>query len=195
MHSYYRLTYASTTTSKPSGIRQDLINILNEAEDHNASHNIYGVLFYGSDYFFQCLEGEKIQIDQLYEKILKDPRHKNIVLLSYQVIEQPRFINWNLKYVLQEPSILEFFQSNQWEKFNPYALDQDLIDPFLNILADHNENTPGEHEEVIGQESMQGNVLNYKYVLFIILVMAALIGVYFLSGYSASPQGYGMPVQ
>lgn len=195
MQHYIRLTYASTTNSQPSSIRQDLMNVLNEAQLHNSSRNIYGVLFYGNDYFFQCLEGEKTDIDALYEKILKDPRHKNVVLLSYERIDQPRFSNWNLKYVLQEASVLEFFQQHQWEKFNPYALDDDLIEPFLNILANHNESTPGEKEEVNGPEMMKGNIIHYKYAFFIIaIILVLLIVIYFASGAHLNPGIYGIPV-
>ncbi len=195
MHNYIRLTYASTTNSKPSSIRQDLLDILYEAQLHNSSHNIFGVLFYGNDYFFQCLEGEKADIDHLYAKILKDKRHKNVVLLSYEKVTMLRFSNWNLKYVLQEQYILEFLQQHEWEKFNPYALDEALIEPFLNILVTHNESTPGEKEEVIGREEIRGRIINYKYAMFIVLiVMALLIGLYFLTAFNISPSIYGIPM-
>lgn len=186
MSNYIRLTYASSTTSKPATIRQDLVSVLNEAQMHNSNHGIFGVLFYGNNYFFQCIEGRKLDIDLLYEKLLKDPRHKEVVLLSYQPVNKMRFIGWNMKYVLQEPAIIEFFESNNWEKFNPYALDEDLIEPFLNILANHNESTPGEREEVLGREAVRGHVLNYKYAVFIIVIaLLILVGMYVFTGFSS----------
>lgn len=196
MNNYIRLTYASTTRSSPATIRQDLLAILNEAQLHNANHHIFGVLFYGNDYFFQCIEGKKQDIDQLYEKLLRDPRHKDVTLLSYEPISKPRFLGWNMKYVLQEPAILEFFASNQWEKFNPYALDKDLIEPFLNILVNHNESIPGEREEVVGPESSRGSVLNYKYAMLVILTaMLILGGIYLLNDFASPIPIQGMPLQ
>lgn len=180
MDNYIRLTYASTTTSKPSTIREDLVAILTEAQHHNFNHQINGVLFYGNDYFFQCIEGEKRHVDALYEKLLKDPRHKHVLLLSYKPISKPRFITWNMKYVLQEPAILEFFSSNQWPRFNPYALDDDLIEPFLNILYHHNGSNPGEREEVLGREAVRGNVISYKYALFVILIAMIILAVIYM---------------
>lgn len=180
MDKYIRLTYASTTTSKPSTIREDLVAILTEAQHHNFNHQINGVLFYGNDYFFQCIEGEKRHVDALYEKLLKDPRHKHVLLLSYKPISKPRFITWNMKYVLQEPAILEFFSSNQWPRFNPYALDDDLIEPFLNILYHHNGSNPGEREEVLGREAVRGNVISYKYALFVILIAMIILAVIYM---------------
>lgn len=195
MNNYVRLTYASTTTSKPVTIREDLVAILNEAQMHNSNHGICGVLFYGNDYFFQCIEGRKFEIDSLYEKLLKDPRHKDVALLSYSPINKPRFTGWNMKYVLQESSIVEFFESNQWQRFNPYALDEDLIEPFLNILANHAESTPGEREEVIGREAVRGNVLNYKYAIFIIIIAILILAALYLSagvGTSVSIRDIGL---
>lgn len=195
MHNYVRLTYASTTNSQPSSIRQDLTDILNEAQQHNAIHGICGVLFYGNDYFFQCLEGEKQVVDALYAKIVKDPRHKNIVTLSYESIKDPRFNNWNLKYVLQEEKVLEFFQQHQWEKFNPYTLNEDLLEPFLNLLDAHNESTVSEKEVVLGRDVVRGNIINYKYAVFIVaLVLAMLLGLYFLSVFNVNTSFYGLPV-
>ena len=196
MHHYIRISYASTTNSQPSSIRQDLTDILNEAQQHNAIHGICGVLFYGNDYFFQCLEGEKQVVDALYAKIAKDPRHKNIVTLSYDSIKEPRFNSWNLKYVLQEDTVLEFFQQHQWEKFNPYTLNEDLLEPFLNLLVTHNESTVGEKEVVVGREVVRGSTIHYKYAVFIvILVLALLLGLYFLSVFNVNTSFYGLPVQ
>ncbi|XID75250.1 BLUF domain-containing protein [Alkanindiges sp. WGS2144] len=188
MDSIIRLTYASITTSKPATIRQDLINILDEAQAHNSNHQIYGVLFYGSDYFFQCLEGKKADIDALYEKLNNDPRHTNLALLSYEEINAPRFKGWSMKYVMHEPSIQQFFESNQWEKFNPYTLDSDLIQPFLNILHSHDESIAGEHEEVSGKQMSKGQVIDYKYALFIIiLALVILLGLYLVLDYFHAP--------
>ncbi len=196
MNNYIRLTYASTTTSKPATIRQDLVSILNEAQMHNSNHGICGALFYGNDYFFQCIEGQKAEIDRLYEKLLKDPRHKEVILLAYDEISKPRFVGWNMKYVLQEPAILKFFESNHWEKFNPYTLDKDLIEPFLNILVNHNESPPGEQEDVVGREAVRGNVLNYKYAVFIIIMaLMILVGIYLFAGFGSPMSILGMPVQ
>ncbi|RYZ95237.1 MAG: BLUF domain-containing protein, partial [Moraxellaceae bacterium] len=86
-----RLTYASTTASTPATIREDLVHILNKARAYNAGNNIHGVLFYGNNYFFQCLEGDEKRVDRLYQQILKDSRHKNVVLLTRESISAPKF--------------------------------------------------------------------------------------------------------
>lgn len=195
MPSLVRLAYASSTTSKPASIRNDLINILKEAQNHNSQHHISGVLYYGNDCFFQCLEGDKTQVDLLYKKLLGDPRHNNIKLLSYETIEQVNFSQWSMKYVLQDQSILNFFQNEQWEKFNPYALEQPLIQPFLGILLQHAASEPGLYEQVIefpADELTQN--LTYKYAVFLLfIVLAALALSYVFSNQSSTGLGFFSP--
>lgn len=129
-----RLTYASTSTSKPGTIRQDLLDILAEATTHNSANDINGVLYYGNDYFFQCIEGRKTQVVELFNKICNDPRHTNVVVLSYHEIQDFSFKAWEMKFARQDEQIQQFFSSNQWEVFNPYSLEEGVIDDFLDIL-------------------------------------------------------------
>lgn len=143
-----RLTYASTTTSKPSALRQDLLDILEEARVHNFNQQIHGVLYYGNNYFFQCIEGRKTQVNELYQKISKDRRHRHVVLLSYQEIERPSLQDWQMKYVYHDETVQQFFSQHQWEKFNPYALKEDLIDEFMALLIPHENMEAGQHEKV-----------------------------------------------
>jgi hypothetical protein len=181
--SLIRLTYASSTTSKPATIREDLSNILKEARAHNAQHHIYGVLYYGNNCFFQCLEGDKHQIDRLYQILLTDKRHDQIKLLSYEPIEHISFAQWSMKYVLQDAPILAFFQNQQWEKFNPYSLEQHLMRPFLNILLEHSSNEVGFYDETMSLPADNAlPSIKYKYLLFVaLIIVATLFTIYFLS--------------
>ena len=86
-----RLTYASTITSTPATIRDELTTILNQARQFNFNHQIHGVLLYGNNTFYQCLEGPKSKIDQLYQKLLQDLRYSQIKQLSYHDISTGYF--------------------------------------------------------------------------------------------------------
>ena len=50
------------------------------------SHGITGVLCYGGGIYLQALEGGRKQVNDLYTLIVKDPRHKDVVLLHYEEI-------------------------------------------------------------------------------------------------------------
>ena len=171
------MTYASTTASSPATIRDDLVSILDRARFYNSTLNISGVLFYGNDYFFQCLEGDEKQVDQLYQKILKDKRHKNVVLLTRETITTPKFNIWDMKYVMQEAAIQKFFTTTQWEKFNPYVLTDELIQPFLTVLYGYQESTPGIKEEVIHAKP---SGLSLAWIIPVILMAVILLLASFL---------------
>lgn len=134
MHTYTRLVYASTSTSKPADIRSDLNHIIGEAQRFNGQHNICGVLYYGNGFFFQCVEGSRADVANLYEKLLKDPRHKDVNLLKLEEVDSLCFSNWHMKYVRHDALVQQFFNSRQWEGFYPYALDAQLIDSFIDLL-------------------------------------------------------------
>lgn len=136
MHTYTRLVYASTSTAKPADLRADLTHIVTEAQHFNAHYNLCGVLYYGNGYFFQCVEGSRADVANLYEKLLKDNRHKDINLLKLEDVATPCFKDWKMKYVLHDDGVQGFFNSNQWESFYPYALDSQLVDSFINLLLE-----------------------------------------------------------
>lgn len=192
MSSLVRLAYASSSTSKPASLRDDLSNIVREAQAHNSQHQVYGVLYYGNNCFFQCLEGDKIQVDLLYKKLLSDKRHNNIKLLSYDAIEHINFSQWSMKYVLQDQSIITFFQNQQWEKFNPYALEQHMMRAFLKILLTHAASEPSVHQTAMRlPPDAPTHNSSKKYLLFlIVIVLTAIAMAYVLSDHNTTVMGF-----
>jgi hypothetical protein len=49
--------------------------------------------------FYQCLEGEEDVIDDLYRKILLDPRHHDVVLLTNRTIDSRQFQSWSMHLI------------------------------------------------------------------------------------------------
>jgi len=132
-----RLLYASKIKGKINP-RNDLYNILTEAVAFNSLNEIYGVLYYGNDYFIQCLEGQKDKVEHLfYEKILKDPRHKNCEVLSFENIEKCLFSAWYMKYAMIHKEVIDFFKHYHNDEFNPYLLNSSTIPAFIELLSTH----------------------------------------------------------
>lgn len=78
-----RLTYISRIVSADP--ERDLQDIERVSQRNNARDGITGVLIYMGGYFFQLIEGEDAAIDRLYEKLLRDPRHTDIVLIQTEL--------------------------------------------------------------------------------------------------------------
>lgn len=59
---------------------EEIHKLLHQTYTYNNAHNIHGLLVYSEGSFFELIEGEKENIKNLYyDKIEKDPRHKDII--------------------------------------------------------------------------------------------------------------------
>jgi Sensors of blue-light using FAD len=75
-----RLMYASRATDP---VRQDSLQaILKKSTGNNPGVGITGVLCFSGEIFLQVLEGGRLQVSALYNRIAQDPRHRDVVLLS-----------------------------------------------------------------------------------------------------------------
>ncbi len=138
---YIRLCYASTRVEKESNLLEDLSDILLCSHRFNQQHHIHGVLYYSEGQYFQCLEGHCDDVAVLYEKILKDQRHTKIHRFPDQTISQLYFLKWSMKYVKDSTKISRFFSRLGFDKFQPYALNDENIQDFVHLLLkiDHTE--------------------------------------------------------
>jgi hypothetical protein len=88
-----RLLYASRAVdTTPEAIE----SILHQSRDHNPACGVTGVLCYGGGIFLQAIEGGRMVISELYGHIQRDKRHKDVVLLHYEEIDERRFAGWTM---------------------------------------------------------------------------------------------------
>ena len=91
-----RLLYASRAIDTGA----DAIEaILAQARQYNPTCGITGILCYGGGIFLQAIEGGRMAVSELYGHIQKDPRHKDVALLSYEEITERRFGGWTMGQV------------------------------------------------------------------------------------------------
>jgi hypothetical protein len=74
-------------------------SILDSARGHNMSNGITGILCYGGGIYLQAIEGGRQPINELYGHIVRDQRHKDVVLLDYEEITERRFGGWTMGQV------------------------------------------------------------------------------------------------
>jgi len=92
-----RLLYASRAAAALDN--EALQAILRQSKGNNPGSGVTGLLCYSSGIFMQALEGGRGAINQLYLKIAADPRHQDLVLLSYEEITERRFAGWSMGQV------------------------------------------------------------------------------------------------
>lgn len=91
-----RLLYASRAVDT----RQEAIEaILAQSRLANPVGGITGILCYGGGIFLQAIEGGRMAVSDLFGHIMKDPRHKDVVLLHYEEITERRFGGWTMGQV------------------------------------------------------------------------------------------------
>ncbi|SFH53879.1 BLUF domain-containing protein [Planctomicrobium piriforme] len=110
-----QLIYKSAATVPLSSA--ELSRLLMKSRAHNDLCDLTGILMYHSNAFLQVLEGPDHAVEETFERIAADPRHKCLQVLRRQEIEERSFREWSMGFVcsygrwLEEmPGFEEFFQ-------------------------------------------------------------------------------------
>ena len=116
-----RLLYASRATDNVS--QEELLKILSQSKAHNPESSITGVLCSSGPIFLQVLEGGRMQVNALYNHIAADPRHTDVVILSYEEISERKFSCWSMGLVNLDrinPSLL--LKYSESATLDPYCV-------------------------------------------------------------------------
>ncbi len=116
-----RLIYVSEVVNAFD--ESDVQQILAAARKNNDKLGVTGMLCFHNHYFLQCLEGARSEVNKIYQEILKDPRHFNIVLLEYKEIAAREFDAWSMGYVPESKLIKKInlkYSGN--DIFSPYEM-------------------------------------------------------------------------
>ena len=116
-----RLLYVSRSVHPETP--EEIESILSASREHNIVNGITGVLCFGGDIYLQAIEGGRNQVNALYTHIVKDPRHKDVVILDYQEITERRFGGWTMGHVRLDklnPSIV--LKYSETSELDPYGV-------------------------------------------------------------------------
>lgn len=116
-----RLLYASRAANE---FDADAINqILAQSKRVNQEHGVTGLLCYSGNLFMQVLEGGRGAVNRIYNRIVSDPRHTDVELLSYEEIDERRFAGWAMGQVevahLNPALLLKYSET---AALDPYAV-------------------------------------------------------------------------
>ncbi len=93
-----RLTYISRFSDNLTAA--DIEKIGKISQQNNQARNITGVLLCLGGMFFQILEGEAADVDLIYQRILDDPRHTDIVCLKSEFdVTERLFPEWSMQII------------------------------------------------------------------------------------------------
>ncbi len=95
----YRLLYVSCAVeTDPSCLVEQAEAIARVSALHNAQGGLTGALAVGAGWFAQVLEGVSRPLLATFDRIIADPRHTDIRVLDFGVIETRDFANWSMGF-------------------------------------------------------------------------------------------------
>jgi len=118
-----RLMYASRAADSVDA--EALSTILRKSKENNPRVGVTGVLCFcfNAGIFLQVLEGGRNAVSMLYNRISQDPRHREVVLLSYEEIGERSFSSWSMGQVnmgrLNPALLLKYSES---ATLDPYSV-------------------------------------------------------------------------
>ena len=127
------MTYCSTATfdsrEQSAGVEKEVARILMQSRRNNPKLEIGGVLHYGNPapIFLPDSRRQRFRkhVNERYEKIATDSRHRDVELLSVKPVSERLFPDWSMKYVAVEARIRrELLEANGLQRFEPYSFDE-----------------------------------------------------------------------
>jgi hypothetical protein len=76
----------------------ELVDLLAKSRENNAKLGISGALLYKDGNFMQVLEGPAEQVQSLYAKIGRDPRHRGVLRLLEGTQPTRQFVDWSMAF-------------------------------------------------------------------------------------------------
>ena len=76
----------------------EIYGMLSRAKEYNKEHGITGCLLYHNNQFLQLLEGEEDQVLNLFQKILLDKRHHDVLLIESEQSKERLFADWGMAF-------------------------------------------------------------------------------------------------
>lgn len=135
--SLVRLIYYSTASSALS--LTDIKQILLTARENNQKLNVCGMLCYDNQFFLQALEGEREVVSELFVSIADDPRHDEVVIVSYEYIETFSFKNWQMGYAGSNSLLPTLLAKLKLKQFEPSELSPNQCLAILTTLSTQQE--------------------------------------------------------
>lgn len=97
-NSLYHISYfsRSTLTGTDEEIKSGIDDILRVAQQRNQAAGVTGALLYSGGYFIQVLEGAEDAVEEIFESIQCDTRHRDVAVINNEYIDERNFPQWSM---------------------------------------------------------------------------------------------------
>ncbi len=97
----YQLVYCSRNTisdCQVADVDAEILRILDTSRRNNADDKVTGALLFSAGSFAQVLEGPLPAVERVFERIQRDPRHADVVVLHVLRSRRRDFADWSMAY-------------------------------------------------------------------------------------------------
>lgn len=89
-----QIVYTSTASEGVSAA--EVFAIIASSARNNPQRDVTGFLVFAGDAFLQFVEGPSAQLDELLGVLKRDPRHRDIAILSRSAVSARTFPGWRM---------------------------------------------------------------------------------------------------
>ncbi len=93
MHLIVYVSHSAVPAEQTEVVLQDIVGF---AQPRNRQDGITGVLFCENGHFIQVMEGEESDLRRTFQRIARDPRHRDISILVDEPVAARSFQEWSL---------------------------------------------------------------------------------------------------
>lgn len=105
---------------------------------NNSACGVTGALLHDDDWFVQLLEGPRADVYATYERILKDPRHANVCMVSDRPIGKRTFREWDMGFAERNKETKIHFGEHWFSKsMNPKDMTERSIITLMRKVTQH----------------------------------------------------------
>ncbi len=95
----YKIVYCSRNCLQDQvGGTEEIRRILLKSRENNRKRDVSGALLFNGGCFAQVLEGERNAVEEIYERIACDARHRDITMLQSGFGGTRDFAEWSMAY-------------------------------------------------------------------------------------------------
>lgn len=99
----HRVIYVSEAVGAVGSSLLGLVEILGVSERNNRRDHLTGILLSHNGRFLQAIEGARVDLDRLMDRLRRDGRHTNIRVLSDQPTSHRLFGHWAMGQAAATP--------------------------------------------------------------------------------------------
>jgi len=131
-----QLIYRSHTS--PLLTKEQLKDILAQSQHNNMKRNLTGVLCLDGECFIQLLEGPHDTINDLFQKLVADERHRDFELILYAHNRERIFEKWAMLALGQDQRTMKILEISAGGKgIRPQNMQPDKIPQFIQRVAEN----------------------------------------------------------